>query len=135
MSGRIWIALRASFANAKYAKCSERRETKARKCESEDAKVRIEIIGDYEATYEPGGEPALVLHHVVQGFDAARLGANEAAALRELLAIRQKRIRALGPYQAIFGAEGDFALYAAGGRRACYLTSDQAAMLARLLAR
>jgi hypothetical protein len=96
--------------------------------------VKIEIIGDYEATYAPGGEPALVLHHVVQGFDAATLAAGEAAELRELLAARQKRIRALGSYQAIFGAEGDFALYAAGGRRACYLTPDQAARLARLLA-
>jgi hypothetical protein len=95
--------------------------------------MKIEIIGDYEATYAPGGEPALLLHHVVQGFDAAALGAGEAAALRELLAVRQKRIRALGPYQAIFGAEGDFALYAAGGRRACYLTVEQAARLARLL--
>jgi hypothetical protein len=95
--------------------------------------VKIELIGDYEATYEPGGEPALVLHHVVQGFDAARLSAAEAAELRELLAFSQKRIRTLGSYQAIFGAEGDFALYAAGGRRACYLTAEQAARLARLL--
>jgi hypothetical protein len=96
--------------------------------------VKIEIIGDYEATYAPGGEPALVLHHVVQGFDAARLSASEALELRELLAVSQKRIRTLGAYQAIFGAEGDFALYAAGGRRACYLTTAQAARLATLLA-
>ena len=103
------------------------------KTRSEDANVRIEIIGDYEATYIPGGDPALVLHHVVQGFDAARLSAAEAGALRELLALSQKRIRTLGPYQAFLGAEGVFALYAAGGRRACYLTAGQAARLAGLL--
>jgi hypothetical protein len=96
-------------------------------------KVKIEILGEYEATYTPGGEPALVLHHVVRGYDAATLAAGEATELRELLAVRQKRIRALGPYQAIFGAEGDFALYAAGGRRACYLTADQASRLSRLM--
>jgi len=95
--------------------------------------VRIEIIGEYEATCTPGGDPALVLHHVVRGYDAATLSPDVAAELRELLAVKQKRIRSLGPYQAIFGAEGDFALYQANGRRACYLTADQAAKLARLL--
>lgn len=95
--------------------------------------MSIAIIGDYEVTYTDGGEPALVIHHVVRGYDAVTLAAAAAAELREFLAVSEKRIRELGGYQAIFGAGGDLALYAPGGRRACYLTPEQAAQLVRLL--
>lgn len=95
--------------------------------------MQIEIIGDYEAAYRSDGEPALVLHHVVRGFDAVRLDAASVAMLRELLAIEQKRIRELGTYRLIFGAGGDVAFYTTAGQRTCYLNPDQAARLLRLL--
>ncbi|NTU80994.1 MAG: hypothetical protein HGA45_16705 [Chloroflexales bacterium] len=95
--------------------------------------MSIAIIGDYEITYSDGGAPALVIHHVVRGYDAVTLDGAAAAELRELLATSQKRIRDLGGYRAILGASGDIALYAPAGQRACYLTPEQAARLARLL--
>ncbi|MCS6882389.1 MAG: hypothetical protein RMK84_14230 [Oscillochloridaceae bacterium] len=92
------------------------------------------IIGDYEITYTPDGEPALVIHHVVRGYDAAVLDAAAVATLRDLLSIQQKRIRNLGKYQAIFGSGGDMALYTAAGQRSVYLNADQTVRLAALLA-
>lgn len=95
--------------------------------------MQTELIGDYEATFTPGGAPALVLHHLVRGADVVRLGDGELQSLRELLATSQKRIRELGSYRVILGAAGDLTFYDAAGRRACYLTGDQGARLARLL--
>jgi hypothetical protein len=95
--------------------------------------MQISVIGDYEITYQPAAAPALVIHHVVRGYDVVHLDAAQLAELRALLAVRQKRIRTLGPYQLILGEGGDITLYAAGGQRACYLNPDQAAALARLL--
>lgn len=91
------------------------------------------IIGEYEVAHRPGASPALVIHHVVRGYDAVALGASECAGLRELLAVEQKRIRELGGYRVLLGASGDLTMYDQAGRRACYLTPDQAARLARLL--
>lgn len=96
--------------------------------------MQIAIIGDYEVTYSAGGEPALVIHHVVRGYDAVTLGAAEAAELGALLAVRQKRIRELGGYRLLLGAGGDMSFYDQWGRRACYLTEGQGERLARLLA-
>ena len=95
--------------------------------------MQVAIIGEYEVTSAAGTDPALVMHHVVRGYDAVRLGPDEAAALRELLGVAQKRIRELGGYRVILGAGGDLTLYDGAGRRACYLNGDQAAQLARLL--
>lgn len=95
--------------------------------------MQFDLIGEYEATYTPGGSPALVLHHLVRGYDAVVLDAAATAELRELLAVRQKRIRPLAGYSAILGAGGDLTLYTASGQRACYLNEDQAARLARLI--
>ena len=95
--------------------------------------MQVELIGDYEATFTPGTEPSLVLHHLVRGHDVVTLGEAAVAELCQLLAVRQKRIRELGGYNAILGAGGDLTLYTPAGQRACYLNSDQAARLARLL--
>lgn len=95
--------------------------------------MHIVIIGDYEITYAPDQEPALVIHHVVRGYDAAILDAAAVAKLRELLSIQQKRIRTLGAYQAIFGSGGDMTLFTAANQRAVYLNADQTARLAALL--
>lgn len=95
--------------------------------------MSIALIGDYEVTWDPNSEPALVIHHVVRGYDAAVFDAETAMLLRDLLATQQKRIRTLGAYQAIFGAGGDLALYTSTHRRAAYFTNDQAARLAALL--
>lgn len=92
------------------------------------------IIGEYEVTHRQGCAPALVIHHVVRGYDAVALAASECGALRELLAVQQKRIRELGGYRVLLGAGGDLTVYDQAGRRACYLTPDQCARLARLLA-
>lgn len=93
-----------------------------------------DLIGDFEVSYEPGAEPALVIFHVVRGRDVARLADAAVAELRALLAITQKRIRELpGGYRIVLGAGGDFSLYAPDGQRACYLNPDQAARLARLI--
>jgi hypothetical protein len=96
--------------------------------------MQIALIGDYEVTYREGGDPSLVVHQVVRGYDAVRLGAPEVAALRELLAVQQKRIRELGGYRVILGAGGDLTIYDQLGRRACYLNGDQTGQLARLVA-
>lgn len=96
--------------------------------------MRVALIGDYEVTAQQGGEPALVVHHLVRGYDAATLDAAAVEALRELLAVQQKRIRELGGYRVILGAGGDLTLYDQAGRRACYFTPDQSARLAQLLA-
>ncbi len=91
------------------------------------------IIGDYEVTYTPELEPALVIHQVVRGIDAAQFDAQTATELGALLAVQQKRIRELGGYRLLLGAAGDLALYRLDGRRTCYLNPDQASQLARLL--
>ncbi|NWF80231.1 MAG: hypothetical protein HXY37_09315 [Chloroflexi bacterium] len=95
--------------------------------------MQIVIIGEYEVSYDAAGEPALIIHHVVRGYDAAGFDAATAAELGALLAVRQKRIRELGSYRAVFGAGGDVTLYTATNQRAVYLTSEQAARLATLL--
>lgn len=97
--------------------------------------MAIELIGEYEVSFTAGEEPALVIHHLIRGHDVAALGAAEAAELRELLAVSQKRIRELGGYRALFGEAGDMTLYTQAGARACYLNADQAARLGRLLGR
>lgn len=95
--------------------------------------MQVALIGEYEVTWQAGGAPALVLHHVVRGYDAVALGADATAELRELLAVRQKRIRELGGYRVLLGAGGDLTFYDQAGRRACYLGGDDAGRLARLL--
>lgn len=95
--------------------------------------MQIELIGEYEVTVVPGGEPALVIHHLIRGYDVVALGAANAAELGALLAVQQKRIRELGGYRVLLGAGGDVSVYGPTGARACYLTPDQAAQLARLL--
>lgn len=95
--------------------------------------MKIQLIGEYEVTYQ-GGEPALVIHHLVRGHDVASFGQAEAGALRELLGVRQRRIRELGGQQLILGAAGDLTIYGPGGARACYLNEDQAATLGKMLA-
>lgn len=95
--------------------------------------MQLELIGEYEITYTPGGQPALVIHHLIRGHDVAALGAADSAELGDLLAVSQKRIRELGGYRVLFGDAGDLTLYTASGARACYLNADQAARLARLL--
>ncbi|MCX7789746.1 MAG: hypothetical protein N2378_03825 [Chloroflexaceae bacterium] len=95
--------------------------------------MEITLIGEYEITSTPDHEPALVIHHVVRGYDAAILDGAAVAMLRDLLAVSQKRIRAVGNYQAIFGSGGDMALYTATGQRAVYLNAEQTARLAALL--
>jgi len=91
------------------------------------------LIGDYEVTITPGGEPALEIFHVVRGHTVVALGSADAGALRDLLATEQKRIRELAGYQLIFGAGGDLTFYSPNGTRACYLRADHAATLARYL--
>lgn len=95
--------------------------------------MQVLLIGEYEVTYRAGGAPALVIHHVVRGHDVVALGAQEAAELRELLAVQQKRIRELGGYRLIFGEGGDVVFYDQAGRRACYLNGPDAARLGRAL--
>ncbi len=95
--------------------------------------MEITIIGEYEITYTPNHEPALVIHHVVRGYDAAVLDATAVATLRDMLSIQQKRIRNLGNYQAIFGSGGDMTLYTPSNQRAVYLNAEQTARLAALL--
>jgi len=95
--------------------------------------VEVTIIGEYEITCSADHEPALVIHHVVRGYDAVVLDAAAVATLRELLAVQQKRIRPLGQYQAVFGAGGDMTVYTVANQRAVYLNSEQTARLAALL--
>lgn len=94
----------------------------------------VTVIATFEVSYEPTAAPALVMHHLIQGYDTVRMDAATAAELGALLTIQQKRIRELGGYRALFGASGDLALYAPNGQRACYLNADQTAQLARVLA-
>jgi hypothetical protein len=96
--------------------------------------MQIELIGEYEVTLTPGGAPALTIHHLIRGHDVATMSLAEAHALRDELAVSQKRIREIGGYRAIFGGAGDLTLYSASGARACYLNGDQTAQLGRLLA-
>jgi hypothetical protein len=96
--------------------------------------TNINIIGEYEVSYAPTADPALVLHHLVRGYDVLRLGAAAAAELGALLAVQQKRIRELDGHRALFGAAGDVSIYAPSGQRACYLNADQAALLGKLIA-
>jgi hypothetical protein len=96
--------------------------------------MQIELVGEYEVTVVPGGEPALVIHHVIRGYDVVALGAADTAELGALLAVHQKRIRELGGYRVLLGAGGDVTLYAPTGARACYLNPEQAAQVARLIA-
>lgn len=95
--------------------------------------MQVAIIGDYEVSYTPDADPALVIHHVVRGYDAAVLDAAAAAELHALLAVSQKRIREVGGYRAVFGAAGDVTLYTTSGQRAVYLSSEQAARLGALV--
>lgn len=95
--------------------------------------MEITIIGEYEITYTPSHEPALVIHHVVRGYDAAVLDAAAVAALRDMLSIQQKRIRNLANYQVIFGSGGDMTLYTASNQRTVYLNAEQTARLAALI--
>ena len=88
------------------------------------------IIGGYELTRSRDGGPAsLVIHNVVQGYDAVSLDAAAAAELGELIAVQQKRIREIGGYRVILGGSGDLTIYDQLGRRACYLTGDQVGQL------
>jgi hypothetical protein len=95
--------------------------------------MQVVMIGEYEFTYQAGAEPALVVHHLVRGYDAVTLDAAATTELRELVAVSQKRIRELGGYRVILGAGGDLTIYDQHGRRACYLTPDQGVQLSRLL--
>ena len=96
--------------------------------------MRMDVIGELEVTYQPGQEPALLIHHLIRGRDLAALSAAEAGELRELLAVSQKRIRELsGGHRLVLGANGDFSLYLPDGQRVCYFNPDQALRLARML--
>lgn len=96
--------------------------------------MQIELIGEYEVTVTPGGEPTLVMHHVVRGYNVVALSAGDADELAALLVTSQKRIRELGGYRVLLGGGGDLTLYAPNGARACYLNPDQSARLAHILA-
>jgi hypothetical protein len=95
--------------------------------------MQITVIGEYEITHQSAAEPALVIHHVIRGYDVVHLAAEQCAELAQLLTVRQKRIRTLGTYQLILGEGGDLAFYTNTGQRACYLNPDQAAALGRFL--
>lgn len=95
--------------------------------------MQITLIGEFEAAYHPEATPALILHHLIRGYDAVVLNADEVAVLRELLGAVQKRIRELGSYRLILGAGGDLTFYTATGQRSAYLTADQMRQLARLI--
>ncbi|MCS6889040.1 hypothetical protein [Chloroflexus sp.] len=95
--------------------------------------MQITLIGEFEAAYHPEATPALILHHLIRGYDAVVLNADEVAILRDLLGAVQKRIRELGGYRLILGASGDLAFYTATGQRSAYLTADQMRQLARLI--
>jgi hypothetical protein len=96
--------------------------------------MQTDLIGELEVTYQPGGSPALLIHHLIRGRDLARLSAAEADELRELLAVNQKRIRELsGGHRLVLGSNGDFSLYTPDGQRVCYFNPDQSVRLARLL--
>ncbi|WP_129670378.1 hypothetical protein [Candidatus Chloroploca sp. Khr17] len=91
------------------------------------------IIADYEITYEPNAEPALLIYHVVRGYDALTLNQPATDLLCALLAVQQKRIREIGGYRAIFGSGGDVVFYTPAGQRACYFNEAQSVLLARML--
>ena len=91
------------------------------------------LLGDYEVSYAPADQPALIMHHLIRGYDAVRLDAAAARELGLLLRVNQKRIRELGGYQVICGAAGDLTIYGPGGQRACYVNSAQTSILAQLL--
>lgn len=95
--------------------------------------MQIALIGEFEAAYHPDATPALVLHHLIRGYDAVMLNADEVAVLRDLLSSVQKRIRELGAYRLILGAGGDLTFYTASGQRSAYLNADQMRQLARLI--
>lgn len=96
--------------------------------------MQIELIGGYEVTYQPEAAPALVIHHLVRGYDAVTLDADAAAELGSLLRETQKRIRAVGGYQLIFGEGGDLVIHAPNGQRAAYFNADQAMQLGKMFA-
>lgn len=96
--------------------------------------MQITVIGEYELTHQPAAEPALVIHHVIRGYDVVHLPAADVAELAALLGVRQKRIRTLSTYQLIFGDGGDLTFYTTAGQRACYFNADQAAALGSFLA-
>ncbi|ACL23669.1 hypothetical protein [Chloroflexus aggregans] len=93
----------------------------------------ITLIGEFEVSYHPDATPALILHHLIRGYDAVVLNADEVVVLRELLSVVQKRIREVGHYRLILGAGGDLTFYTASGQRSAYLTADQMRVLARLI--
>ncbi|WP_298820007.1 hypothetical protein [Chloroflexus sp.] len=95
--------------------------------------MQITLIGEFEVSYHPEATPALILHHLIRGYDAVVLDADEVAVLRELLGVMQKRIRELGSYRLILGAGGDLTFYTATGQRSAYLTADQMRLLARVI--
>jgi hypothetical protein len=95
--------------------------------------MQITVIAEYEITRQPAAEPALVIHHVIRGYDVVHLDAAQLAELAELLTVQQKRIRTLGEYQLILGEGGDLTFYSGPGRRACYLNPDQATALGKFL--
>ncbi len=95
--------------------------------------MQITLIGEFEVAYHPAATPALVLHHLIRGYDAVVLNADEVAMLRELLSAVQKRIRDIGDYRLILGAGGDLTFYTATGQRSAYLTADHMRQLARLI--
>ncbi|MFV9506095.1 MAG: hypothetical protein AB4911_16210 [Oscillochloridaceae bacterium umkhey_bin13] len=95
--------------------------------------MSITIIGEFEISHDPANEPALVIHHLIRGYDAVQLDAATTTELADLLTVQQKRIRELGGYRVLFGAGGDVVFYAPNGQRACYFVPDQAAHLMRVL--
>jgi hypothetical protein len=95
--------------------------------------MQVELIGEYELTYQADGDPALVAHHLIRGRDVLALDAAATSELRALLVEEQKRIRRLGGYQLILGSGGDLTFYDTAGQRACYLNGDQARKLGRML--
>ncbi|MEF3275749.1 MAG: hypothetical protein K6356_15375 [Chloroflexus sp.] len=95
--------------------------------------MQIKLIGEFEVAYHPEATPALILHHLIRGYDAVVLNADEVAMLRELLGTVQKRIREVGNYRLILGAGGDLTFYTTTGQRSAYLNADQMRHLARLI--
>jgi hypothetical protein len=95
--------------------------------------MQISIIGEYELTRQPT-DPALVIHHVIRGYDVVHLIADHCTELAALISTQQKRIRTLGNYQLLLGDGGDLTIYTAQGQRACYFNPDQVQVLRRFLA-
>lgn len=91
------------------------------------------LIGAYEVSYT--SPQSLQFVHLIQGYIAAAFTGGEIEQLRQLIAIGQKRIVAIGDkYNVITGASNDLAVYnTASGRRMLYLDRDQALQLSRFL--